>query len=257
MIKIFIALLLLTLSPFLKAEPIQCKRTDEGVIQLLKNPGNRLSFKNKGGLGNGGVCWWHSRFERAASYLAAFDPSLAKPTKSELYDLLRDITLMKPVTIPGYSNLFEVSSENVPLFQKILNHWQARDAFINQAWTRGLKGSVHMDADKLHAHMNQIFDQFQKKRKPYFLMLQMPSVVAHAYLLLDMIKTETGYEMYVVDSNFPLKVVTQIYNIGDETLIYGNKSMIDMIGDPFIPYLGFARDYKKMERELSDFCHKI
>lgn len=42
------------------------------------NP-NLLAFGNSGGLLRNGVCWWHSRFTRAALYLVYFEPSKPKP----------------------------------------------------------------------------------------------------------------------------------------------------------------------------------
>ena len=77
------------------------KRLDMGLLdpQILINYSsettNLMSFKNQGGLFNGGVCWWHSRFQRNIFYLSIFRPDLNKPLKSETIDgflvLLKDI----------------------------------------------------------------------------------------------------------------------------------------------------------------------
>jgi hypothetical protein len=226
-----------------------CSRNHSIVRDLLINPENRLSFRNGGGLFNGGVCWWHSRFERASAYLIEFRPDLPKVSTNELNKKLLNLTMMKRTIIPGFKSLEEMSSENKDLIQKILNLWQVRDGFINQAWIKGVQGKTHLDSDKLKNHMENIFYTFQKDKKPYFLMLQLPSVVAHAFLLMDMVKTENGYQLFVIDSNAPGKIITQDYIEGTTSLFY-KKS-------PYVPYLGFAQDFTKIQSELSNFCHEI
>ena len=101
-----------------------CAEND--VQKKISNSNNRLSFTNSGGLVNGGVCWWHSRFTRNANYVAVFSPDKAKPhnktmrrpkkpaRKSPIKRLpapgsvkyiLKQIKYGKVVEIPGYKNL--------------------------------------------------------------------------------------------------------------------------------------------------------
>jgi len=226
-----------------------CSRNHLVVRDLLSNPENRLSFKNRGGLFNGGVCWWHSRFERASAYLIEFRPELEKLSSTDLKKKLMNLTMMKLTVIPGYKNLEEMSRENKGLIQEILNGWQVRDGFINQAWIKGLQGKTHLEPTKLKVHMDNIFQTFQKDKKPYFLMLQLPFVVAHAFLLMDMVKTENGYQLFVIDSNAPGEIITQDYKEGSSSLFY-KKS-------PYVPYIGFAQDFAKINSEKLNFCHEI
>ncbi len=249
--KILILVLAYSFSSTLFAQvfPSTCERSHEQVIDMLKQEDHRLSFFNDGGLFNGGVCWWHSRLERAANYLAVFSPEKVKPSGERLKQILKDLSFLRPVEIPGYKNLFEVSYHNKKIFQETLNQWQVRDGFINQAWIKGLSGTVHMAQDKLQVHMMNIYDTFLREKKPYFLMMQLPAIVAHAFLLLDMKETTEGYTMWVVDSNNPTKVFVQNYKLGSTALTYEGK--------PFIPYIGFEKDFFKIEKNLSDFCHEI
>jgi hypothetical protein len=62
-------------------------------------------------------------------------------------------------------------------------------------------------------------------------------------------ETPDGYTLWVVDSNAPGKVFEQKYVLGSSSLTYKGK--------PFIPYLGFEKDFVKMDENLSDFCHEI
>src|SRR5438270_754213 len=62
------------------AEAAYCSRTREDFLSAGFSPSQRLSFGNTGGIAHGGVCWWHSRFQRAAIYLTIFRPDLPKPS---------------------------------------------------------------------------------------------------------------------------------------------------------------------------------
>jgi hypothetical protein len=225
-----------------------CSETHSSIISKLKRYENRLAFANDGGMLSSGVCWWHSRFERAAAYLAVYQPLLSKPKPRVLKNILEDITHMRPVVIPGYRNLEDLSSssENEEMIQKVLNAWQARDAFINQAWIRGLSGRPRMREDKLRKHMKEIYDTFQGEKRPHFLMLQMPGLVAHAFLLLNIRQVSRGYELQVVDSNSPGRLEYFIYEEGSTSMNY--------FGKDFIPYLGFARDFNKISNGLEKIC---
>ncbi len=59
---------------FLVRNPVHFKR-----VILYKN--NRLVFDGSGGIRNGGLCWWHSRLTRSATYLTVYQPDLPKPTE--------------------------------------------------------------------------------------------------------------------------------------------------------------------------------
>jgi hypothetical protein len=54
------------------------------------NP-NLFSFSNTGGILNGGVCWWHSRMQRAALYLTVYLPDMPPPSKPEVRRILCDL----------------------------------------------------------------------------------------------------------------------------------------------------------------------
>lgn len=41
---------------------------------LIVKRENLISFTNHGGLVNGRICWWYSRFERIATYLTYYRP---------------------------------------------------------------------------------------------------------------------------------------------------------------------------------------
>jgi len=223
-----------------------CERSDADILNMLHDRDNRLTYGNQGGLLNGGVCWWHSRFERAASYLAEFRPELPKPSESEARKISLRLSHLKITQIPGYHNLAEFSKDHPDAIQKALNLWQIRDGFINQSWIFGLKGSSSLEPAQLEMHIKKIVQQFRDSPKPVFLMLQYPGIVAHSYLLLGVRDMENGYQLEVADSNYPGDVGVQNY--------YKGSSSLKNDGDHFVPYVGFNRDFKRVHTRRDEYC---
>lgn len=62
-----------------------CKNADDPNYfkSLLYNENNHLYNLNRGGIANGGVCWWHSMFSRSATFLAVYRPDLPHGTKDD------------------------------------------------------------------------------------------------------------------------------------------------------------------------------
>jgi len=224
-----------------------CNRSRKELFQQFKTDENRIAFENDGGLFNGGVCWWHSRLQRSSVYLARFSPEKQKPTQAEAEAIVNQLAhLSGVVEIPGYQNFYEFSLDHPKIIQHELNQWQKRDGFLNQQWIRGLSGKNHLSADQLKSQMNNIFGQFQKSEPGLWLMVQMKGITSHALLLLNMVKTEQGYLLTTIDSNFPDTTVSFDYHFGDTFLRYG--------GSTFVPYAGFQKDMLKINQALEQYC---
>ena len=196
---------------------------------------NRLSFSNSGGLFNGGVCWWHSRLQRSAFYLTSFQPQLPKPNKKELKYILRKLRYMnRKVQIPGFKNFAEFSNFYQMEIQKLLNHWQIYDGFIYQQWIRGLSGSAKdVSSNSYKMRMNKLYERFQSQKFLPWVMLQLPGIESHAYLIIGMIRTARGYNLEVIDSNRPTQTVR----------------IVDRYSQAL--YLGFESDIHKIQKALS------
>lgn len=225
------------------------RTTLEGMVA---HPGFRMSFRNRGGIANGGVCWWHSRFQRAVWTLAEFRPELSKPSHAEAVRLIQSLArLSRVVSIPGYADLASFSADFKAEIQNELNQWQRRDGFINQAWIRGISGQSDMSRrpEKLKQHMDRLFQYSERGRKENFIpwiMLQLKGIDSHAALLTQMRKEGDGYSLSIVESNFPDKTFEWKYRNGDgqiETSLYDT-----------IPYSGLHRDVKKMGKAVEAYC---
>lgn len=215
--------------------------------QLLNDSDNTLSFRNAGGLLNGGVCWWHSRFTRNALYLAVFRPDLPSPTPEQAAKLIKKIRKGKEVvTIPGYKNLNSFSYDYRNQIQKELEKWQIVDGFVNQQWVVGLWGGTHKPAAKLKKWMDNLYKYVETEGNIAYQKVQIKGIDAHAWLVKSMTKTRYGYTLHVLDSNS-----TQIRHIYYRE---GNTSIYDAWYGDIIPYTGRKLELKRLKRAVKKYC---
>lgn len=206
---------------------------------------NQLYFTNQGGVFGGGVCWWHSRFTRSAAYLAVFDPSLPKPSDEDAKKIIGRLRDRKGVTlIPGFKNLNEFSIAYGNQIQSKLNDWQRSDGLLKASWVKGLSGSSEISAEEMSQRMDELFERVQRGEIVYQ-MLQMPGVVAHAWLVTGMEKTYDGYRLQVIDSNSGTEIYT--FRNGMTTFNYMNWYK-------FVPYTGQLGEEQKLSSKLIEFC---
>ena len=207
---------------------------------------SRVAFSNYGGLMNGGVCWWHSRFQRAALYLAIFRADLPRPTEAEARHLVYNLVNARQVTeIPGYANLYEFTRDWEYVIQPILEQWQRTDGFKRFAWIKGLSGKTKETPQNMKAIVEQIFDRVMNRHEVVYLKLQTPGIDSHSWLVYDMEKNYDGYTVTYIDSNFPASRTVYRYRNGDESFYisaYGN----------FVPYIeksGVLAQYKSLSKK--------
>ncbi|MBS1961541.1 MAG: hypothetical protein JST04_04955 [Bdellovibrionales bacterium] len=227
------------------------------IDKIADDRGMRIAFENDGGLAGGGVCWWHSRLQRAAWYLARFDAMAPAPTRDEAKRLVRRLVSRKEVvTIPGYADFRSFTKDFEPVVQSELNAWQLRDAFINQAYLRGLSGVSHYrHPEKFRARLEKVFTEYNEARARgdvVWVMLQMRGIASHASLIRGMELTpDGGFRIAMVDSNFPDKLVEYVARPGDLEL---NPSSIQVDDYTSVPYAGFTRDLRRIHRAVERYC---
>ena len=98
--------------------------------------------------------------------------------------------------------------------------------------------------------METLFDQFVKSPHPIWVMAQIKGVKSHAFLVSRMTKTEKGYELQVIDSNFPLDNKVFTYQVGQTALKHPKDKY------SFVPYLGFQKDFHLIKRSVESECGK-
>lgn len=225
-------------------------RTPDFGNTMLEEHAHRLDFLNQGGLFNGGVCWWHARFTRNATYIAHFDPNEPTPSKEQTKELIKKIRKAKEVVIiPGYSNLKDFSRENEDLIQSELESWQRYDGFVRQQWVVGLWGLRKIPAHKLKARMQHLYDYVQVKGKIAYLKLQLKGLPAHSWLVIGMAKRTDGYELKIIDSNYRYPISYR-YRFGDKSFDspgYGR----------FVPYLGKIKENERVRALRKSYCQEV
>lgn len=230
-----------------KQHCVNVASTPDLFLRSISYAENRLSFTNHGGLFNGGVCWWHSQLIRAAQYLAVFDASAPKPTQDEAYQLVNRLRGGRPVTIPGFHNLRDFSNAFYGIVQQNLEEWQVSNGGFGLSFLDGLTGSTTVPAAELKSLMDGAYAEIKKGQKPLFQVLQLPGITAHAWIIIGMKPTSSGYLFSVVDSNY-LDIQTWVYNYGETNFLYGRS--------PFVSYTT-KRGLKEealLSKRLNDVC---
>jgi hypothetical protein len=247
--KLLFFLFITLVSTYANANLNNCVRTQSQIRSLLALASSRVAFKNAGGLINGGVCWWHSRLQRSSAYLVHFEPHKLPPTPLELRKILHSLRVMDQIVfIPGYSDFASFSKDYGNEIQQMLNDWQKRDGFFNFEWIRGISGRHSLSAADMRKRMDAVYLQYKKSPTPLWIMAQIKGVTSHSFLVLRMNKNAHGYDMTVIDSNYPLKNISIIYHEGDNALrAQGAKYT-------FVPYVGFQNDFRKISLALKKDC---
>lgn len=249
----YLILALFSLSSF--ANPSQDKiqfcndRTEkEFVKELARNEINLMSFRNHGGIRNGGVCWWHSRFQRNALYLTYYNPSAPKPDLDTARKLIRNIrNAAGVIEIPGFANFREFSIEFENEIQRELEKWQKFEG-VRFAWIRGLRGSNSVSADWLQKLMDDLYEEVETNNTIAYQKLQMSGLTAHAWLVISMKKFDNGYDLEVLDSNYPYRTSLYQYRIGDNNFKYAIN------GTFFVPYLENKAEMSWLKETIQKNC---
>lgn len=226
-----------------------CERNRGDILSLMNEPSARISFKNRGGFANGGVCWWHNRLQRSAFFLAKFQPEKGRPNAKQIADIVTGLRFMeRVVVIPGYENFQAFAKANQTHIQKTLNNWQVYDGLYNFQWLRGISGNYALPPKDMEDRMNIVYRAYQRSPAGMWIMAQMQGITSHSFLILGMDQVNSGYDMDLIDSNYPMEVVRVKYQEGDQFLI------TDRSQNKFVPYVGFQEDFRKISKSLSGFC---
>ncbi len=212
----------------------------------LSNTDNLLAFPNSGGPMTIGLCWWHTRYQRNSDYLIQFDPSSSQNADDTAKSIHALTSSKKVVVVKGYSNLNQFSADNAEAMTETLGQWQMVDSFIKMQWFRGLR-STSINDGKLSKQMDDLYHDVGVNKNVVFQMLKMSGLEAHAWLVKNVVATETGYQLEVIDSNFPMAPYLVDYSRGESKLssdVYGNLA----------PYPQHQDDLPVYKKAQAAFC---
>lgn len=217
---------------------------------LAYDPKNQMAFRNKGGLMNKGVCWWHALYQRAAFYLTVYRPELPRPTRDHVKSIVHQIAAGKQIVeIPGYSNFHDFSRDWEPVIQDKIEEWQLVDGFLKFAWIEGLQGKNVVPPADLAKEMDYIYQSTTQEHDIQWIMLQIPGVSSHGILSVEVVRHPGGAQMEIVDNNFIGHIKVLLYQKGADTLksmYYGSVA----------PYLGRKKDLKSFKKAAETYCSR-
>ena len=221
----------------------------EFIKSLFDSSSNLMTFRNHGGIANGGVCWWHSRFQRSAAYLTIFKPAEKRPTENEAQIIIDKIRTGKEViVISGFRNFSEFTNRYESLIQKELEKWQKSDGVMKFNWVMGLKGANEVSAEKLKESMDELYDYVEREGNIAYQKLHIKGVTAHAWLVVKMKKVNDGYDLQILDSNFAN--YTSVYQYRE-----GMTSFTHWSYGKFVPYLERKNELSFVKLGILKICN--
>lgn len=218
---------------------------------------SQLAFRNLPGPLGRGICWWHSRFTRAANYLAIYRPDIPqKPSQDQARKIIRQIVKRSSVVeISGYRSLRDFSQDHQGLIERELNQWSIQDV-IDFKLLPALEGSSRVSAPQLSSIMDALYYWVHYQKRIAFQLLQLPGLSVHSWLVVGMNKTAYGYDLDVIDSNF--KEARRWHYIRGQTHFwYQYRGDLPLEGS-FVPYTHreWIEEENKILRVLRQYCQR-
>ncbi len=247
-LAVFVSLIATNVSAYTNSEFCSIHSSTDGLQQVLDLAENQLGFKNSGGLFNGGVCWWHSRFLRNLTYLGFYSPEKAPISRDQIKSLLLNIRKGERVfEIQGFANARDFSLYYQKEIQNLLNDWQIVDGGLRGGWQRGVQGKYEIRADILAKMMDELFTYVDRAKNIAYVKLQMKGIKAHAWLINRIEKNDGGYRIYYIDSNDPGVVGVYSYTNGDTSFTTSDYGK-------FVPYLEFFKEELRLKEVVRAYC---
>lgn len=241
-------------SVFAKPEYLQNYCDNSANIENVKLKAmdyfNTLAFRNHGGIANKGVCWWHSRFQRNALYLAIFRPEVTEDSESVVKEKIRKVRFGKELVVfNGFSSLYHLSSKYGHLIQRELEKWQKSDGIVKFKWVQGLRGKPELEASQMREMLDDLYERVVTKKQITYQKLQFKGITAHAWLVVEMERTANGYRLYVIDSLFPNDINIYDYEQGMTSFYYS------LTGQYFAPRTEFSNETSDVINVIKRNCN--
>lgn len=224
------------------------------IKELASNSSNLMGFQNAGGIANGGVCWWHSRFQRNALYLTIFHPEEKRASESNVLKMIKTIRSGdQVVVIPGFNNFNDFSATYQNEIQAELNKWQKSDGIVKFSWVVGLSGENITTPKNMKKMMDELYQYVEVEGNIAYEKLQIKGIEAHAWLVVKMIPYKDGYrdgyDLEIIDSNNPSVTLTYQYR-------EGQTSFTNYYYGKFTPYLERKSELSKIKGTIAKRCNQ-
>jgi hypothetical protein len=121
------------------------------------------------------------------------------------------------------------------------------DGVILGKWIDGLKGETRVKPELMQQMMNKLYNYVEVENKIAYQKLQIKGITSHAWLIVGMKKSLSGFDIGFIDSNNPKMSENYSYKFNDE-------SFFDKSYGHFVPYLEFTREELKILNVSKIFC---
>ncbi len=155
------------------------------------------------------------------------------------------------VEIPGFSTFYGFSNTFRAEFTHALSNWQLRDGFIKQSWIIDLMGTETTTKDDLSDRMDRIYREYHNENFIPFIRLKLGRSDSHALLVISIegLATGRGYQMKVIDSNYPEESMLITYHYGDTFLSAPKEGM-----ERFVPEVAYGNYIVKIQSAINQYC---
>lgn len=231
-------------------------RTLNNDVTLLGTDARKqsLAFDNPAGTFQTGLCWFHSRLQRSAMYLAHFRPELPKPGKLVAKQLIRELIWMdRVVVVPGFADLHEFSEHYRAEFISALNKWSVVTvpAMASRLGDRAREN----DPNEVRYRIESLYRLWNERREVLFLRYSTGDfplgLFSHSKLILQaeplyetgqVAPRVTGYRFLELDPNASVRPywVYQYFTASSEPVAIG--------------YVAYDGDLVSISKALREYC---
>lgn len=252
-----------TVSPYATSKEQYCTRTARDMIRNFCMPKGKLGLDNTGGIFglSTGVCWWNSIFHRQMNYLTYYNPN--KPSNysdQDALEIIKRIAENKVTPIDGYENFQDfIKDSKFPKRTKILQKYLQKEmgkSTLRFDWLKGFKGKGNVarknkvNPKQLEKQRGQQLEEITKIKeqlinqgKVPYVMVQVPGLGAHSFLVYDFIE----FKDFQGNTAYKIRAQDSIYQNG-ETVYQEDDFIFDSVSGQWYDH----RNYPKLIQSRKD-----
>ena len=244
-------------SPTTLLRPV-CSRSHEYALKLLNTRGMSMGIANPNGSFGTGLCWWQSRFHRAALYLMTFNAEAPKPSSSEARAIMNQVAHFKPVTVPGFADLLSFTQSFPKELESVLSNWELRDTTSNPIRPIANWMSVKLNSKSYLSRLaNQnaydLLQDMQATPRPIFVYIEGGSF-EHAILAISyQEEPDHSVTLKYIDSNSP-EVISSSKLLDTQGSFVNSSFNFGKNENSYFLHQGFDEDFGRIEKGLRTVC---
>lgn len=217
---------------------------------LIRNP-------NPAGDWDIGLCWWHSRMQRAAAYLVEFVPTARKANQAEAKVIFKKLSQFQPVMLPGYESFAMFSLDFHDELVAELSRWQKRTTFEEPGIVFGASAkNIFTSQKQLYQEsshrLDGLLNDMETQPRPIFILLP-SSAGIHSFLVTGFQASRDGtVRLQYLDSNYP--GIPHSWRIRSAGVMNLKHPLLEMEDSFYSFHTQFEKDFDAIEAGLRTKC---